>query len=81
MVLVVDVGNTDTKFGVIDGEELGARWAVHSDLNRSAAEHEALLRAMLAHHQVTGIEGAVIGSVVPASDRAPGRGGAGRGGL
>ena len=66
MVLVVDVGNTDTKFGVIDGEELGARWAVHSDLNRSAAEHEALLRAMLAHHQVTGIEGAVIGSVVPA---------------
>ena len=81
MVLVVDVGNTDTKFGVFDGEELGARWAVHSDLNRSAAEHEALLRAMLAHHQVTGIEGAVIGSVVPASDRAPGRGGAGRGGL
>ena len=36
MVLVVDVGNTDTKFGVFDGEDLGARWAVHSDLNRSA---------------------------------------------
>ncbi|MDE2903396.1 MAG: type III pantothenate kinase, partial [Chloroflexota bacterium] len=66
MVLVVDVGNTDTKFGVFDGEELGARWAVHSDLNRSAAEHEALLRAMLAHHGLTGIEAAVIGSVVPA---------------
>jgi len=65
MVLVVDVGNTDTKFGVFDGEALGARWAVHSDLNRSAAEHEALLRAMLAHHGLTGIEAAVIGSVVP----------------
>ena len=66
MVLVVDVGNTDTKFGVFDGEDLGARWAVHSDLNRSAAEHEALLRAMLVHHGVTGIETAVVGSVVPA---------------
>lgn len=66
MVLVVDVGNTDTKFGVFEGEELGARWAVHSDLNRSAAEHEALLHAMLAHQDVTGIEAAVIGSVVPA---------------
>ncbi len=66
MVLVVDVGNTDTKFGVFDGEDLGARWAVHSDLNRSAAEHEALLCAMLVHHGVTGIEAAVVGSVVPA---------------
>ena len=47
MVLVVDVGNTDTKFGVFDGEDLRARWAVHSDLNRTGAEHEALLRAML----------------------------------
>lgn len=66
MVLVVDVGNTDTKFGVFDGEELRARWAAHSDLNRNAAEHEALLRAMLAHHEVAGIQAAVIGSVVPA---------------
>ena len=65
MVLVVDVGNTDTKFGVFEGEALGARWAVHSDLNRSAAEHEALLRAMLAHYGATGIRAAVIGSVVP----------------
>ena len=66
MVLVVDVGNTDTKFGAFDGEELCARWAVHSDLNRSAAEHEALLRAMLSQQQITGIQAAVIGSVVPA---------------
>jgi len=66
VALVHDVTTPDTKFGVFDGEELGARWAVHSDLNRSAAEHEALLRAMLAHHEVTGIEAAVIGSVVPA---------------
>ena len=57
MVLVVDVGNTDTKFGVFSGDELGARWAVHSDLNRSAAEHEALLRAMLVHHDLTGDRG------------------------
>jgi type III pantothenate kinase len=65
MVLVVDVGNTDTKFGVFEGENPGARWAVHSDLNRSAAEHEAMLRAMLAQLGVTGIRAAVIGSVVP----------------
>ena len=66
MVLVVDVGNTDTKFGVFEGEELCARWAVHSDLNRTGTEHQALLHAMLAYHEVTGLEAAVVGSVVPA---------------
>mgnify|MGYP001182657056 CR=1 FL=1 len=49
MVLVVDIGNTDTKFGIFVDDELKARWAIHSDLNRNADEHAVLLKAMLAH--------------------------------
>ncbi len=66
MVLVVDIGNTDTKFGVFEGEELRSRWALHSDLHRDADEHAALLRAMLDYHGAPRVEAAVIGSVVPA---------------
>ena len=66
MVLVVDIGNTDTKFGIFVDDELKARWTVHSDLNRDADEHAVLLKAMLAHVGGYDIEVSVIGSVVPA---------------
>ena len=66
MVLVVDIGNTDTKFGIFVDDEIEARWAVHSDLNRNADEHAGLLQAMLVHFGGFDIEAAIIGSVVPA---------------
>ena len=65
MVLVVDIGNTDTKFGIFVDDELKARWAIHSDLNRNADEHAVLLKAMLAHIGGYDIEAAIVGSVVP----------------
>ena len=65
MVLVVDIGNTDTKFGIFVDDELKARWAIHSDLNRNADEHAVLLKAMLAHVGGYDIEVAIVGSVVP----------------
>ena len=65
MILAVDVGNTDTKFGVFAGSELAARWALHSDLNRTREEYVDLIRAMLAYRGADGVDAAVIGSVVP----------------
>ena len=65
MILAVDIGNTDTKFGVFEGTELVTRWSLHTDPYRSRAEVEDLIRAMLAYREVDRIEGAVMGSVVP----------------
>lgn len=65
MFLAVDIGNTDTKIGVFEGTSLEARWAVHSDRNRSAEEYADAWAAMLAHLGFSGVETAVIGSVVP----------------
>ncbi len=65
MILAVDVGNSDMKFGVFDGKKLAVRWALHSDPDRTRQEYTDLIGAMLSHFGVDGIEGAVVGSVVP----------------
>ena len=65
MILAVDVGNTDTKFGVFRGAELVARWSLHSDPNRSVEEYTDFLRAMLQYRRVEHVARAIIGSVVP----------------
>ncbi len=50
MLLVVDVGNTDTTLGVFEGEELRATWQIATDIHRLADEHAALLFNLL-HRQ------------------------------
>ena len=66
MILAVDIGNTDVTCGVIDDATVRARWALHSDLNRTEHEFADLVRAMLAYVDAGPIVGAVVGSVVPA---------------
>ena len=65
MILAVDVGNSDMKFGVFDGMKLAVRWALHSDPHRIRQEYTDLIGGMLSHFGVEGIDGAVVGSVVP----------------
>ena len=67
MILVFDVGNTETTVGLFDGESLAGHWRVTSELPRTADEFGVLLIALL---QANGVErarvtGAAIGSVVP----------------
>ena len=66
MILAVDIGNTDVTFGVIEGATVRARWALHSDLNRTAPEFADLVRAMLDYVNVGPVTHTVVGSVVPA---------------
>lgn len=66
MILAVDIGNTDVTCGVIDDAAVRARWALHSDLNRTETEFSDLVRAMLAYVDAGPITHAVVGSVVPA---------------
>lgn len=67
MILVCDVGNTETTIGVYDGEELRGHWRITTDVPRTADEFGVLLRQLLVDDGInpTRIAGAAVGSVVP----------------
>ena len=71
--LVADVGNTDTVFGLLNlsGREVHAHWRVSTGVPRTVDEYRVLLRALLdsGPPEAGDIRRAVIGSVVPSSDR------------
>jgi type III pantothenate kinase len=68
MLLVFDVGNTETTIGLCDGDEVVSRWRVTTDASRTPDEAYLLVRALLdaASVKPTSVTGAAIGSVVPA---------------
>ena len=67
MILVCDVGNTETTLGVYEGDDLRAHWRVMTDVPRTADEFGLLLRQLLIDEGIkpTSVEGAAIASVVP----------------
>jgi type III pantothenate kinase len=67
MILVFDVGNTETTVGLFDGEALAAHWRLTTGVTRTPDEYAVLLHTLL---QLKGVErervaGGAIGSVVP----------------
>ena len=68
MILVFDVGNTETTIGLFDGETLRGHWRVMTDVARTPDEIALLIRALIATDGVDreAIDRAAIGSVVPA---------------
>ena len=67
MILVCDVGNTETTLGVYDGESLRGHWRIMTDVPRTADEFGLLLRQILIDDGInpTHIAGVAIASVVP----------------
>ena len=67
MILVCDVGNSETTLGVYEGETLRAHWRIMTDVPRTADEFGLLLRQILIDDGInpTHIIGAAIASVVP----------------
>ena len=67
MLLVVDVGNTETTLGLADGAKIVAHWRVTTDAARTPDEVYLLLRNLLAASDIspTVVKGAALGSVVP----------------
>jgi type III pantothenate kinase len=55
MLLVVDVGNTQTHLGTFDGEELLEHWRVTTERNRSGDELGAMFKSFLDLERVDGI--------------------------
>lgn len=68
MLLVADVGNTETTLGLCEGEIVTDHWRVTTDAARTPDEVYLLLRNLLAAADVPRdrVRGAAIGSVVPA---------------
>ncbi len=63
MLLAIDIGNTNTVFGLFDGERLDRFWRVKTDSRDTADELALTFRGLLAHHPVTGVAAC---STVPA---------------
>ena len=68
MILVFDVGNTETTIGLYDGDTLRGHWRVTTDVARTPDEIALLVRGLLSADGIdrSGIDRAAIGSVVPA---------------
>ena len=67
MLLVADVGNTRTKLGMFEGENLKATWTIATDIHRSVDELASLLFFLLGHEglAISNIRGVAMCSVVP----------------
>ena len=66
MLLAVDVGNTQTVFGLYDGTELTEHWRIATELNRSGDELGASYKSFL---DLSRIDGIVLSSTVPQLSR------------
>jgi type III pantothenate kinase len=68
VILVGDVGNTQTVLGLFDGEKLVDHWRLTTDRNRTCDELAMLVRGLLREtkHKAAEIEAVAISSVVPA---------------
>lgn len=62
MLLAVDVGNTQTVFGLYNGDALGERWRIATESHRTGDELGALLGDFLDLEQ---LEGICLSSTVP----------------
>ena len=67
MLLVIDVGNSNTVFGVYEGEKLLHHWRVWTDRQKTSDEYGILLRNLYdaGHFSSRDIKAIIIASVVP----------------
>ena len=67
MLLVIDIGNTNTSFGVFEGETLKAHWRLTTERSRTGDEWGVLARNLFAlgNLDFKTIDGIAIASVVP----------------
>ncbi len=68
MLLVFDVGNTETTIGLFEGELLVANWRIVTEVSRTPDELMLVIRALIAARglPLDRVDGVAIGSVVPA---------------
>lgn len=67
MILVLDIGNTNTVLGVFSEGELSYEWRIQTDRHKTEDEFGILIKSLFEHKQLTfaQIKGIIISSVVP----------------
>ncbi len=67
MLLVIDIGNTNTGFAVHDGKAWVARWRSSTDPSRTADDYAVWLGSLMSvdGFELSDISGCIISSVVP----------------
>lgn len=66
MLLVIDIGNTNTSLGVFEDEKLVKTFSFSSDIKKTDDEYGIMLLALLNHSNlISKIGGAIVSSVVP----------------
>ena len=67
MLLAVDIGNTNTVFGLFSGSELRLDWRAETRVERTGDEYAALLRSLfeLSGLRLEEVTAGIISSVVP----------------
>ena len=67
MILTLDIGNSNIKTALFEGEEMAHYWRISTSLSKTSDEYGILLMSMFAHEGVKPeeVEGIVISSVVP----------------
>ena len=68
MLLAIDLGNTNIKYGVFDGDNMVASFRVSSRISRTADEYGSVLVGLLADRNINkkDITGIIFSSVIPA---------------
>ena len=68
MLLAIDLGNTNIKYGVFDGDKMVASFRVSSRISRTADEYGSVLVGLLANSGIGkgDINGIIFSSVIPA---------------
>ena len=67
MLLAIDIGNTNIKIGIFDGDELKATWNIATGIHRTADEYGGVLLNLMERKEFSPstINGIVLCSVVP----------------
>ncbi len=66
MLLVIDIGNTNTSIGIFDDDKLIKTFSFSSDIKKTDDEYGIILLSILKHNNLLNkIEGAIVSSVVP----------------
>ena len=68
MTLIFDIGNTNIKTALYDGDQLVQEWRISTDLKRTGDEYFSLLRPLFRDAQIdySNVKKVVLSSVVPA---------------
>lgn len=69
MILAVDVGNTNTVLGVLDGEELIFSGRIATKIDETEDDCSMRIYSFMKINDIEKIDGAIISSVVPALNR------------